>query len=57
MFSLFMIAHKVQCLCCLVFPIVFLVLLLFVKHVVCKICKSFNRKTNTCFGMYTRFFL
>ena len=39
-----MIAHKVQCLCCLVFHIVFLVTFLFVIHVVCKMCKSFDRK-------------
>ena len=39
-----MIAHKVQCLCCLVFHIIVLVMFLFVIHVVCKICKLFDRK-------------
>ena len=39
---------KVQCLCCLVFHIVFLVVYLFVIHVVCKICKSFDRKKKFC---------
>ena len=39
-----MIALKVQCLCCLVFRIVVLVIFLFVVHVVCKMCKSFRKK-------------
>ena len=41
-----MIAHKVQCLCCLDFHILILVILLFVIYVVCKICKSFDSKKN-----------
>ena len=39
-----MIAHKVECLYCLVFHIVFLVMILFVLLVVFKTCKSFDRK-------------
>ena len=42
-----MIEHKVQCLRSLVFHIVnivILVIFLFVIHVVCKMCKSFDRK-------------
>ena len=39
---LFMIAHRVQSLCCLVFHCN--LLFLFVIHVVYKICESFDRK-------------
>ena len=33
---LFIMAYKVQCLCCLV------------MHIVCKMCKSFDRRTSIC---------
>ena len=33
---LFIMAYKVQCLCCLV------------MHIVCKMCKSFDRRTSVC---------
>ena len=41
-FLLFMIAHKVKCLCCLVFHIVILVIFLYIF--LCYMCKSFDRK-------------
>ena len=41
---LFMIAQKVQCVCCLVFHTIILITFLFVIHVACKMCKSFDRK-------------
>ena len=38
------IAYEVQYLCSLVFHIIVLVIFLFVIHVVCKMCKSFDKK-------------